>query len=301
MTRQQASVRRIIDVDQASSRLGVTYSKDEDKDRTNQHYEQPPEYFTAVLGGEWHTYSCNLWDGSATETESQERKLDIMAELMELKRGQRVLDVGCGWGGPITYLAKRYGVRGVALTLSSLQHGYAAARVQRYGVPVSIRESHWRDYQDDEPFDAIYTDEAISHFGDLAGFFEKTHSLLRPGGRMVNKELHFDAARFTRINRAMVFINEIFGETGNYRVLHEELSILDRSGFDLAGVHQFPIRNYLKTLDQWHANMLANLATLEALTSKEHCRRFRTYLKIARRILAEDTMQLYAVVGRKPA
>lgn len=87
---------------------------EEDHTRTNLHYEQPPEFFQRITGGEWNVYSCNLWDRARTDTESQEAKLDLLAELMELRSGQRILDIGCGWAGPLTYLCKTYGVRGGA-------------------------------------------------------------------------------------------------------------------------------------------------------------------------------------------
>ena len=100
----------------------------EDVERTNAHYDLPPEFFLTLTGGRWNCYSCNLWDGATTETESQERKLDLLAELMELRPGQRVLDVGSGWGGSLVYLAKRYDVRGVGLMLSTPQLAAPAER-----------------------------------------------------------------------------------------------------------------------------------------------------------------------------
>ena len=98
-----------------------SYSTEEDKARTNVHYEHPVAYFNAITGGRWNVYSCNLWEGTTDDTESQEAKLDLMARLMDLQPGQRILDVGCGWGGPLTYLCQKYKTRGVGLTLSPTQ------------------------------------------------------------------------------------------------------------------------------------------------------------------------------------
>jgi 2-polyprenyl-3-methyl-5-hydroxy-6-metoxy-1,4-benzoquinol methylase len=163
------------------------YSVAEERERTNQHYDKPAEFFLPILGGRWQVYSCNLWDGVTTETESQEHKLDLLASLMGLAPGKRVLDVGCGWGGPLVYLSQTYGVQGVGITLSPSQRPTAEARIARHGVDARVLECHWRDFDDDAGFDAVYTDEAIVHFEDLRGYFEEVRSLLRPGGLMLNK------------------------------------------------------------------------------------------------------------------
>jgi len=110
------------------------YSVEEDQQRTNVHYEQPPEFFYLFTGGEWNVYSCNLWDTATTDTESQEAKLDRTAELARLQPGMRILDVGSGWAGPLTYLCKKYGVTGVGLTLSPTQEQAADERIAQHGV-----------------------------------------------------------------------------------------------------------------------------------------------------------------------
>src|SRR5207245_4016618 len=97
------------------------YSTNEDQERTNVHYEQPPEFFVLFTGGEWNVYSCNLWDGAEDDTQSQEMKLDMMARFMELESGKRILDVGCGWAGPLVYLCQKCSVEGLGLTISPTQ------------------------------------------------------------------------------------------------------------------------------------------------------------------------------------
>ena len=275
------------------------YSTERDKEQTNVHYEQPPAFFYAITGGTWNVYSCNLWDGATTDTESQEAKLDLLARLMDLRPGQRILDVGCGWAGPLVYLSTRYGVRGVGLTLSPTQKRCADERIARQGAEVEIVERHWQEYADEEGFDAIFTDEVIVHFNDLGGFFAKAHALLRPGGHFVNKELHFTNSRFKEISRMGVFVNEIYGLTGNYRTLGEELTLLDQHGFALDTIHQIPIEHYIKTADRWLSNMHRHREELRALVGPEYYRQFRTYLKIVPQLMRSRTMTLDVVASRK--
>lgn len=276
------------------------YTTDDDKARINSHYDRPAEFFTTLTGGEWNVYSCNLWEGASDDTESQERKLDVMARMLDLRPGQRVLDVGCGWGGPLVYLAKKYGIIGVGITPSPRQVDHANARAAQHGAPARFVVSHWREFTDAAPFDAIYSDEVIVHFNDLGGFFEKARSLLRPGGLMLNKELHFASSRYMELSRAMVFINKLAGETGNYRMLHDELMLLDRAGFDLVGLEQMATANYVRTLDGWLDNMREARTQLERLVGPEDYRRFRTYLKVSRRSHSGPSMTLDLVLARAP-
>jgi cyclopropane-fatty-acyl-phospholipid synthase len=273
----------------------------EDIERTNAHYDLPPEFFLTLTGGRWNCYSCNLWDGATTETESQERKLDFLAELMQLRPGQRVLDVGCGWGGPLVYLAKRYAVRGVGLMLSAPQLTYAQERARSERVDVDFRVCHWRDFEDGEPFDAVYTDEVIVHFQDQLGYFQKVRTLLRERGVMLSKEAHFASGRYFRPTAAGVVVSDIFEESGSYGLLHDELALVDRAGFALERTVSIPIRNYRKTLEAWQANLTRSRDRLEDLVGPEQYRRYLRYLRIGSRIVAGPWMTLDVVLARAPA
>ncbi len=269
---------------------------------SSEHYEEA-EFFKTVLGGEWNVYSCVVWEGATTLSEAQERKLDLLAELMDLRPGQRILDVGCGWGGPLVYLCKTYGVEGVGLTPIASQKAIADQRIAHHGANARIVEGRWDEYDDDRGFDAVYTDEVIVHFHDLAGFFAKVHDLLRDGGRMVNKELHFRHADYgRRTTRGSSFVNQIFGSTGNYRTLAEELALVGSTGFALERVHQIAQANYHKTLDAWIANLAAHRPALEASFGRDFVRRYRIYLELTRRFLVGgEIFNLDVVVGRKLA
>jgi cyclopropane-fatty-acyl-phospholipid synthase len=283
-----------------------SYTPAEDQQRTNVHYEQPVEFFNTITGGEWNVYSCNWWEADQTDltdyntiTASQEAKLDLFAQLMRLQPGQRILDVGCGWGGPITYLAKKYGVRGVGLNLSPKQKVAAEQRVARYGVDVQIVNEHWANYTDDEGFDAVYTDEVIVHFNALGEFFEKVHSLLHDGGWMLNKELHNVHPDYGKINRTTAHINEIYGQTGNYRSLGEELTLANNAGFEVQSIVQFPREQYLKTTGSWIANMDQHKSALVELVGADYYKQFLVYLKIVYRIFTGEKLTIDTILTRK--
>lgn len=269
-----------------------------DIERTNAHYDLPPEFFLTLTGGQWNCYSSNLWDGATTETEAQERKLDLLADLMDLRPGQRVLDVGCGWGGPLVYLAKRYGVRGVGLMLSATQLTYAQERARAAGVDVEFLICHWRDFADAEPFDAVYTDEVIVHFQDLLGYFKKVRTLLRKCGVMLNKEAHFASVQYFRPTAAGLVVSDIFEESGSYGLLHDELALVDQAGFALERTVPFPTRNYRKTLEAWRQNLAHSRDRLEGLIGPEQYRRYMRYLRVGSRIASGPWMTVDIVLAR---
>ena len=100
----------------------------------------------------------------------------------------------------------------------------------------------------------------------------------------------------------MIFINKIFGETGNYRMLHEELAILDQAGFTLDRIDQIPASDYVKTVHGWLENMQRHRTELEALVGPEYFRRFRTFLRLARQAhrSSRPPMALDVVVATSP-
>jgi cyclopropane-fatty-acyl-phospholipid synthase len=269
------------------------YSTDVDQTRTNVHYEQPPEFFLLITGGDWNVYSANLWDpGTETDTQSQAAKLDLIARLAGLQKGMRLIDVGCGWAGPLTYLCETYGLTGTGLTLSPTQKKYAEGRIARHGVDAKIVLSHWEDYTPEEQVDAIYTDEVIVHFFNLGGFFQKSHDWLKPGGVMINKELHLKHPRHAKLERGGEFVSQIYGDTGNYRTLAEETKLANDAGFDIERVHHIERRHYEVTIDHWLANMHKHADQLKEMVGEQHYRDFRVYLRLARHIQRNVTLDV---------
>jgi cyclopropane-fatty-acyl-phospholipid synthase len=274
------------------------YSVNEDRDRTNVHYEQPVEFFETITGGRWNVYSCNVWgEGVVEDTAAQEAKLDLVARLAGLRPDMRLLDVGCGWAGPLTYLCTRHSVEGVGLTLSPAQKTAADERIRREGARADVLLTHWQEYRAPTSFDVVFTDEVIVHFNDLGAFFRCCRDWLVPGGAMVNKELHLKHPRFAELERGGEFVSEIYGDTGNYRTLAEELELANRAGFDVERVHHIERRHYEATLDRWLHNMEVNRERLIELVGREHYRAFRLYLRLARRIQRNVTLDV--VVCRK--
>jgi cyclopropane-fatty-acyl-phospholipid synthase len=282
------------------AQLWAAYRQDEEVQRTNSHYELGPEFFTAITGGEWNVYSCNLWDDAVSVTASQEAKLDMLADLMQLQPGMRVLDVGCGWGGPLCYLARSRGVTGVGISPSPSQIQHANERARSLGVDVRFAVADCMTFADEQGFDAVYSDEVVVHFDDLRGYFERMRALLRPGGILLTKEVHFASSTFMQANRLMVYINEIFGGTGHYLMLHDELRQLDEAGLAVQRIASIPARHYSRTAAGWSENLARSRESLEPLVGADTLDRFRTYLRLVQRLFNSDTMTVDVVTATVP-
>ncbi len=277
-----------------------SYDQEEETARLAYHYEKDPEFFLTLTGGEWHCYSCSMWEDDFGITQAQEKKFDKLAEFMRLEPGMHILDVGFGWGGPLVYMCHKYGVTGHGITISPIQVPTAVDLADKYGVNATFEVVHWQDLPDLETYDAILTDEVMVHIYDLDGFFAKCYKTLKSGGRMVHKELHFtQAALADSTDRLAQHINKIFGYTGNYRTLHEELELLDNNHFKLEHVYEIPLMNYLKTMAVWLKNNFDHRERLKAMTSSEAYKDFRRYLKGTLALLKKPVFGLHIVASSK--
>ncbi len=277
-----------------------TYAVDEDTVRSSFHYERDPEIFYILTGGEWNTYACCMWEDGFTMTQAQEKKFNHLARLMDLKPGMKMLDIGFGWGGPLVYYCKHFGVVGHGIAVSQSQVDEARKRAAQHGVPATFELVHWQRISEDEKFDIIYTDEVITHFTDLHGFFAKCRRLLKPGGVMMHKELHLSQSRYAEVGPAAAQVFKVYAYTGNYRPLHYELKALDDNNFELLHIEEVPMWNYLKTTDAWNKQFFDNRERLKAIGGDEFYHNFRSYLKSVRHIFGHtNIMQLHIVLSRK--
>ena len=168
---------------------GQRHTIGRDRRAVRHHYDVGNEFFALFLDRSM-TYSCAYFAGGAeTLEEAQEAKLELVCKKLALREGERVLDVGCGWGSFVIHAASRHGVRAVGITLAERQAELARERVREAGVAdrVEIRVADYREVSDG-PFDAIASIGMVEHVGEeqIDVYARRLWSLLRPGGRLLN-------------------------------------------------------------------------------------------------------------------
>lgn len=146
------------------------------------HYDLGNDLFQAMLGQRL-VYSCGYWAQADNLDDAQAAKLDLVCRKLRLQPGQKVLDIGCGWGETLKFAAEHYGVQGVGVTVSEEQATFARELCR--GLPVEIRLQDYREL--DEDFDAIWSIGMFEHVGhkNYPAYFEVVRRCLKDDGLSV--------------------------------------------------------------------------------------------------------------------
>jgi cyclopropane-fatty-acyl-phospholipid synthase len=260
---------------------GRRHSLGRDARAVRHHYDVANEFFALFLDRSM-TYSCAIFSaGAQTLEEAQEAKLELVCKKLALTPGQRVLDVGCGWGSFAIHAASRHDVEVVGITLSEPQARVARERAKAAGVAdrVEIRVMDYRDLPD-ERFDAIASIGMIEHVGEnQIDLYARTLArLLRPGGRLLNHAIAYlshtdtDAGDFSE--------RYVWPDAAPLQ-LSLVLGALERAGFVTRHVEDFQA-DYAQTLAHWSARLDNHLDEALTLVGPERLRVWRLYLRAAR-------------------
>ena len=243
-------------------------------------------------------YSCGYFPtGSEDLDTAQERKLEHICRKLRLQRGERVLDIGCGWGGLAEYAVDRHGVEVLGVTLSDNQVEYARAR-QRDSVTIELRD--YRDLRD-APFDKIVSVGMFEHVGrsELPAYHAQTYRLLKPGGLFLNHGISSrvpvtDVAdgrkprqpagwhkRVTqRITGDGYFAQRYVFPDGQLVPVSEANLIAEQAGFEVRDVENLR-EHYALTLRQWVNRLEARRAEAISATDEVTYRTWRLYMAAA--------------------
>jgi cyclopropane-fatty-acyl-phospholipid synthase len=263
---------------------GRRHSKERDARAVRHHYDVSNEFFELFLGPTM-VYSCAIWRDGERKTleEAQEEKLDTVARKLALKEGERVLDVGCGWGGFPLWAATEYGASVVGITLSPPQAEKARQRAEAAGVGdrVEIRVMDYRDLPaTGEKFDAIASIGMVEHVGsaNIDLYAQTLSRLLEPGGRLLNHGI--TRLRHTDAEAGAFSERYVFPDAAPLH-LSRNLLALERAGFVAHHVEDFA-PDYAETLRHWARNLDDNLDEAIRLAGPERVRVWRLYLRAAR-------------------
>jgi cyclopropane-fatty-acyl-phospholipid synthase len=248
------------------------------------------------------TYSCAYWQGGArTLEEAQRAKLDLVCRKLALGRGERVLDVGCGWGSFAIHAAREYGAQVLGVTLSEEQVKLGRSRVREAGLEdlVELRVADYRELAGDQ-FDAVSSIGMVEHVGEerIDLYMRALHGLLRPGGRLLNhgiaKLMDFDTSDEGAFSERFVFPD------GVPLPLSRIARAMERTGLVTRHVEGLPL-DYAETLRHWIESYEAHYDEAVRLAGVERARVWRVYLRAARQGFETGWASVYQVLADRPA
>ncbi|KUL42616.1 cyclopropane-fatty-acyl-phospholipid synthase [Streptomyces sp. NRRL F-4489] len=272
--------------EEARPRRGALHSLLRDRQAISHHYDVGNAFYELVLGPSM-VYSCAYWPpaaeaagGTPTLEEAQRDKLDLICRKLGLTEGQRLLDVGCGWGSMVLHAAREYGVRAVGITLSEEQATYARKRIAEAGLAdrIEIRVQDYREVADG-PFDAISSIGMAEHVGRAryAEYAGLLYGLLKPGGRLLNHQIARRPLADEDAYHVDEFIDRYVFPDGELAPVGRTVAQLEEAGFEVRDVEAIR-EHYALTLRQWVANLEEHWTEAVRLTSPGRARVWRLYM-----------------------
>ncbi len=277
---------------------GMLHSRQRDAEVIQHHYDVSNRFYEMVLGPSM-TYTCAVFPTEdATLEEAQTAKDDLVARKLGLRPGQRLLDVGCGWGGMVRHAAREYGVRALGVTLSAQQAEWAQQRIKEEGLDhlAEVRHLDYRDVTESE-FDAVSSIGLTEHIGvaNYPAYFGFLRDRLKSGGRLLN---HSITRPHNRATETGAFIDRyVFpdGElTGSGRIITE----IQDAGLEVH--HEENLRmHYAMTLAGWNRNLVEHWDECVAEVGEATARVWGLYMAGSRMGFAINEIQLHQVLAGK--
>ncbi len=280
---------------------GRRHSRRRDAAAISHHYDDDEAFYRVFLG-ETMAYSCAYFPSpGATLDEAQRAKWDLICTKLGLRTGDRLLDVGCGWGGLACHAARHYGARVVGVSVSAPQIAQARAAALAAGVAdaVEFRVQDYRDV-DDGPFDAISSVGMFEHvgLGRHRVYLRSIHRLLRPEGRLLNHAISRPAGLPAALPRRS-FVGRYVFPDGELLEVGGVVSAAQEAGFEVRDVESLR-EHYGRTLRTWVANLEAGFEEACRLAGDTRARIWRLYMAGAALAFEAGRLSVHQVLAVRP-
>jgi cyclopropane-fatty-acyl-phospholipid synthase len=280
------------------------HTREADKQNIAFHYDVSNEFYALWLDAR-RVYSCAYFrNDDDTLDRAQEQKLDHICRKLDLKPGERFLDIGCGWGGLLLWAVEHYGVHGTGITLSRNQLEHVQAIIRERGLEdrCTVRLLDYRDVPADPPFDKISSVGMFEHVGvaNLPIYFAKIHSLLRPGGLAMNHGItstRLDGS--SGISGSSEFIERYVFPEGELSHVSTVIQEISRQGLEVRDVESLR-PHYAKTLWHWVHRLEAKADEARRIVGETRFRVWRTYMAGSAFGFESNFMSIYQILAGRP-
>jgi cyclopropane-fatty-acyl-phospholipid synthase len=275
---------------------GRRHSLRRDRAAVRHHYDVSNDFYRLILGPTM-VYSCAYFSSpDDTLEEAQERKLDLICRKLRLRAGERLLDIGCGWGSLVLHAAARFHVRAVGVTLSEPQARLARERARRAGLAdrVEIRVGDYRELSDG-PYEKVASVGMYEHVGraELSHYVRHVSRLLAPGGLFLN---HGIARLDSEPPTSDTFISRYVFPDGELHPVGDLIDALAAAQLEVRDVESLR-EHYPLTLRRWVANLQAHRAEAIRIAGRERERAWTLYMLASAQGFERGEITVYQVLS----
>ncbi len=280
---------------------GKRHSLARDRAAIGFHYDQPVAFYRAFLDPQL-VYSCAYFDDGIEDLASaQQAKIRHTLRKLRLQPGERLLDIGCGWGAMVIAAASEFRAQALGVTLSKRQYEEGNRRIQEAGLNERARVE-LRDYRQlgDLQFDKIVSVGMFEHVGreKLPQYFGAAAKALRPGGLFLNHGIASEAPAGSD-GKAGGFIGRFIFPDGELVSIADALGFAQGAGFEVRDVENLR-EHYTRTLRAWVANLEANRSDAIAASGEQSYRAWRLYMAGSAQGFRTRRLAVYQTLLAKP-
>jgi len=283
-----------------ASLKGKMHSKERDKSAISYHYDVSNDFYALWLDPSM-VYSCAYFRSADDDLDTtQVRKLDYICKKLRLRPGDRMLDLGCGWGGLLMHAVKNYGVDAFGITLSVAQAELARERIRLRGLAdhCKVEVCDYRDLEPSQRYDKIVSVGMFEHVGErlLPEYFQRAWQALRPGGVFLN---HGIASSATFESKGPSFTEKYVFPDGELVPLNSTLRAAEVCGFEVRDVESLR-EHYALTLRQWVRRLEENAEQAKKLAGEVAYKIWRLYMSGSVHGFKTGRINVYQVLFSKP-
>jgi cyclopropane-fatty-acyl-phospholipid synthase len=273
---------------------GRSHSKLRDRQAVTFHYDVSNEFYKLWLD-HGMVYSCAYFETSDDSLDvAQEQKLDYICRKLRLRPGERMLDLGCGWGGLILHAARNYGVQATGITLSERQLTLGQRRIEEAGLAsrCQVKLLDYRDARQLCEFDKIASVGMVEHVGEnkLSEYFRNAFAMLKPGGVFLN---HGIGRAGNRPEPAELTFTDVYVfPDGELVPIATTLRHAEEAGFEVRDVENLR-EHYFLTLCHWLRRLEESADQARAVAGEIRYRIWRLYLAGSAYYFRSGKLDLY--------
>jgi cyclopropane fatty-acyl-phospholipid synthase-like methyltransferase len=280
----------------------AVHSKAYDEKLVRWHYDRGDDFFAAFLGPRM-VYTSGFFTAQDQSVEqAQDQKLDLVCQKLDLRPGDRLLDIGCGWGTLAMHAAKHYGVDATGVTLSKNQAAFGNERIQANGLTDRARIL-CMDYRDipKAKYTKISNLEMVEHVGvrNLKPFYEQVYDYLTDDGLFLMQWTGLRRnSKMEDLVWGLFMAKYVFAGADASLPLAPMMNVMEKANWEIHSVENISF-HYKITIKKWHDNWLENRAEITAKYGERWFRIWHVFLAWATTIAAQGTAACFQVLAHK--